>query len=55
MEGYEPRGVAMNVNLSLPDDLAQGIESKVASGRFGYAADVVREACKLEALRAAWR
>ena len=56
----------MNMNVSLPDELANYVKAKVATGRYGSSSEVVREALrlletrdqeeagKLEALRQAW-
>lgn len=56
----------MNMNVSLPVELANFVKAKVASGRYGSSSEVVREALrlletrdqedahKLEALRQAW-
>lgn len=57
----------MNMNVSLPDELAEFIKAKVAAGRYSSSSEVVREALRLlekteqqEAekralLRAAWK
>jgi antitoxin ParD1/3/4 len=57
----------MNMNVSLTDQWADFVESKVSSGRYASSSDVVQEALRLmasrderdletlEALRAAWR
>ncbi|WP_407050239.1 type II toxin-antitoxin system ParD family antitoxin [Methyloraptor flagellatus] len=37
----------MKLNVALSDDLAAFVEAKVASGRYGTSADVVREALRL--------
>ncbi len=57
----------MNMNVSLPDELANFVKAKVATGRYGSSSEVVREALrlmektelqeaeKLALLRQAWR
>ncbi|MBX3569996.1 MAG: type II toxin-antitoxin system ParD family antitoxin [Rhizobiaceae bacterium] len=57
----------MNMNVSLTEDLANFVKSKVAGGRYASSSEVVREALrllekfdrqeseKLTLLRAAWR
>lgn len=57
----------MNMNVSLPDELAEFIKAKVAAGRYSSSSEVVREALrllekverreaeKLALLRAAWK
>lgn len=37
----------MNINVSLPDELAEFIKSKVSSGRYSSSSEVVREALRL--------
>jgi antitoxin ParD1/3/4 len=37
----------MNMNVSLPDELADFVEAKVASGRYGSSSDVIGEALRL--------
>lgn len=37
----------MNMNVSLPDELAEFIESKVTSGLYSSSSEVVREALRL--------
>jgi antitoxin ParD1/3/4 len=58
---------AMNMNVSLTDELANFVKAKVAAGRYTSSSEVVREALrlmetheqqqaeKLELLRAAWK
>lgn len=58
---------AMNMNVSLPDELARFVKEKVDTGRYASSSEVVREALrllerheqaeaeKLEWLRDAWR
>jgi antitoxin ParD1/3/4 len=41
------RKLAMNMNISLTEELAALIREKVASGRYASANDVVREALRL--------
>ena len=57
----------MNMNVSLPEELANFVKSKVSTGRYGSSSEVVREALrlmekveqheaeKLKALRQAWQ
>jgi antitoxin ParD1/3/4 len=57
----------MNMNVSLPEELANFVKDKVSSGRYGSSSEVVREALrlmekterqeaeKLEWLRRAWQ
>ena len=57
----------MNMNVSLPEELANFVKDKVSTGRYGSASEVVREALrlmekteqqeaeKLSALRHAWK
>jgi antitoxin ParD1/3/4 len=57
----------MNMNVSLPDELANFVKEKVSTGRYGSSSEVVREALrlmekleqreaeKLAALRQAWK
>lgn len=57
----------MNMNVSLPDELAAFVKAKVSTGRYGSSSEVVREALrlmekverqeaeKLEFLRRAWQ
>jgi len=57
----------MNMNVSLPEELANFVKDKVSTGRYGSASEVVREALrlmerteqqeadKLALLRQAWR
>ena len=57
----------MNMNISITEELANFIKSKVAGGRYGSSSEVVREALrlmekveredaeKLALLRAAWK
>ena len=57
----------MNMNVSLPEELANFVKQKVATGRYGSSSEVVREALRLlerveqqeserlEVLRQAWR
>ena len=57
----------MNMNVSLPEELANFVKAKVSTGRYGSASEVVREALrlmerteqqearKLELLRRAWK
>lgn len=59
--------LVMNMNISLTEELANFIKSKVAGGRYGSSSEVVREALrlmekveredteKLALLRAAWK
>jgi antitoxin ParD1/3/4 len=59
--------MAMNMNVSLTDDLAEFVKAKVAAGRYASSSEVVREALrlmekmerqeaeKLKLLRAAWK
>jgi antitoxin ParD1/3/4 len=58
-------GKPMNMNVSLPEDLAAYVESKVSTGHYGSSSEVVCEALRLMAkveedggeitrLRAAW-
>ena len=35
------------MNVSLPDELAQFVKAKVATGRYGSSSEVVREALRL--------
>jgi antitoxin ParD1/3/4 len=56
----------MNMNVSLPEELATFVKNKVSTGRYGSSSEVVREALrlmekteqqdaeKLAALRRAW-
>ena len=56
----------MNMNVSLPEELANFVKDKVSTGRYGSSSEVVREALrlmekteqqeaeKLAALRQAW-
>ena len=37
----------MNMNVSLPEELANFVKDKVASGRYGSSSEVVREALRL--------
>ena len=37
----------MNMNVSLPDELAEYVKSKVSSGRYSSSSEVVREALRL--------
>ena len=37
----------MNMNVSLPDELANFVKAKVATGRYGSSSEVVREALRL--------
>ena len=37
----------MNMNVSLPDELAEFVKAKVSSGRYGSSSEVVREALRL--------
>jgi antitoxin ParD1/3/4 len=37
----------MNMNVSLPDELANFVRDKVATGRYGSSSEVVREALRL--------
>jgi antitoxin ParD1/3/4 len=41
------RGDDMNMNVSLPEELAKFIKDKVATGRYGSSSEVVREALRL--------
>lgn len=57
----------MNMNVSLPEELANFVKDKVSTGRYGSSSEVVREALrlmekteqqaaeKLAALRKAWK
>jgi antitoxin ParD1/3/4 len=57
----------MNMNVSLPEELANFVKDKVSTGRYGSSSEVVREALrlmekteqqeaqKLAALRQAWK
>jgi antitoxin ParD1/3/4 len=57
----------MNMNVSLPEELANFVKDKVSTGRYGSSSEVVREALrlmekterqeaeKLAALREAWK
>jgi antitoxin ParD1/3/4 len=57
----------MNMNVSLPEELANFVKTKVATGRYSSSSEVVREALrlmekveqqegeKLELLRQAWK
>jgi len=57
----------MNMNVSLPDELANFVKDKVSTGRYGSSSEVVREALRLmekteqqeaerlAALRQAWK
>ena len=57
----------MNMNVSLPEELANFVKDKVLTGRYGSSSEVVREALrlmekteqqaaeKLAALRQAWK
>jgi antitoxin ParD1/3/4 len=57
----------MNMNVSLPDELAEFVKAKVAGGRYSSSSEVVREALrlmekveqqeaeKLQFLRKAWQ
>jgi antitoxin ParD1/3/4 len=57
----------MNMNVSLPEELANFVKNKVSTGRYGSSSEVVREALrlmekteqqdaqKLAALRHAWK
>jgi antitoxin ParD1/3/4 len=57
----------MNMNISLPEELASYVKDKVATGRYGSSSEVVREALrlmeklereemeKLQFLRQAWQ
>ena len=57
----------MNMNVSLPEELANFVRDKVSTGRYGSSSEVVREALrlmerteqqaaeKLAALRQAWK
>ncbi len=57
----------MNLNVSLPDELARFVEAKVESGRYASSSEVVRDALRLleeqdhrqadevRRLRQAWR
>jgi antitoxin ParD1/3/4 len=38
---------AMNMNVSLPEELAEFVKAKVSSGRYTSSSDVVREALRL--------
>ncbi|WP_342395032.1 type II toxin-antitoxin system ParD family antitoxin [Rhodoblastus sphagnicola] len=40
-------GRAMNMNVSLPDELANFVKDKVSTGRYGSSSEVVREALRL--------
>jgi len=51
----------MNINVSLPEELANFVKDKVATGRYGSSSEVVREALRLmektdqqEAEKLAW-
>ena len=37
----------MNMNVSLPDELANFVKDKVSTGRYGSSSEVVREALRL--------
>ena len=37
----------MNMNVSLPEELANFVKDKVSSGRYGSSSEVVREALRL--------
>ncbi len=37
----------MNMNVSLPEELAEYVRAKVSSGRYGSSSEVVREALRL--------
>lgn len=37
----------MNMNVSLPDELAKFVKDKVSTGRYGSSSEVVREALRL--------
>lgn len=37
----------MNMNVSLPEELAKFVKDKVATGRYGSSSEVVREALRL--------
>ncbi len=37
----------MNMNVSLPEELANFVKGKVATGRYGSSSEVVREALRL--------
>ena len=37
----------MNMNVSLPEELANFVKDKVATGRYGSSSEVVREALRL--------
>ena len=37
----------MNMNVSLPDELANFVKAKVSTGRYGSSSEVVREALRL--------
>jgi len=37
----------MNMNVSLPDELANFVKAKVATGRYGSSSEVVREALRM--------
>jgi antitoxin ParD1/3/4 len=57
----------MNMNVSLPEELANFVKAKVSTGRYGSSSEVVREALrlmekteqqeaeKLRSLRHAWK
>jgi antitoxin ParD1/3/4 len=57
----------MDMNISLPDELAEFVKTKVAAGRYGSSSEVIREALRLmekaeqqeaerlNLLRQAWR
>ena len=61
------KGRHVNMNVSLPEELANFVKDRVSTGRYGSASEVVREALrlmertehqeaeKLELLRQAWR
>jgi antitoxin ParD1/3/4 len=38
---------AMNMNVSLPEELAKFVKDKVSTGRYGSSSEVVREALRL--------
>jgi antitoxin ParD1/3/4 len=65
--GLKPRRRGVNMNVSLPEELANFVKDKVSSGRYGSSSEVVREALRLmekterqeaekvEWLRRAWK
>jgi antitoxin ParD1/3/4 len=57
----DPRRRGVNMNVSLPEELANFVKDKVSSGRYGSSSEVVRDALRLmekterqEAEKAEW-